>query len=53
MAQLRERHASLVDRWESGELTPRALRVLLVKFYVQRGKDQLDERFFSAASNAE
>ena len=44
--QYRLRHAVMFRRWVGEELFPRDLRVELVKFYVDRGKAQLDERFF-------
>ena len=46
--ELRNRHAGIVRRWEHGDLTPRELRVELLNYYIQRGKQQLDERFFSS-----
>jgi len=39
-------HADLVRAWNAGRLSPRELRVQLVKFYADRGRRQLDERFF-------
>jgi hypothetical protein len=44
----RRPHQQLMRQWESGELSPRELREALVKHYVTRGKQALDERFFSA-----
>lgn len=44
---LRKRHEDLVSRWNAGELTPRQLRVELVDYYIDAGRRQLDERFFS------
>ncbi|MCC7083816.1 MAG: hypothetical protein IT427_02285 [Pirellulales bacterium] len=44
--QLRNRHADLVARWENRQLSPRRLRIELVKYYIERGKTQIDERFF-------
>ncbi len=41
-----QRHADLVSRWSEGRLTPRQLRAELVKFYVQRGEQQINDRFF-------
>jgi hypothetical protein len=45
----RQIHAQLYSLWRDGQLSPRALRIELVKHYVQQGKLQLDRRFFSAA----
>jgi hypothetical protein len=45
-AEYRQRHAELVQAWNSGRLSPRELRVQLVKFYADRGRRQVDERFF-------
>lgn len=42
----RQRHADLVRAWDGGQLSPRELRLQLVKFYADRGRRQLDERFF-------
>ena len=44
--QYRRRHAAMYRRWVDEELFPNNLRIELVKFYVDRGKAQLDERFF-------
>ncbi len=44
--EYRRRHADLVRAWNGGRLSPRALRVQLVEFYTDRGRRQLDERFF-------
>lgn len=46
--QLRKRHADLYRRWTQRKLTPRDLRISLVKFYIQQGRRQLDRRFFNA-----
>jgi hypothetical protein len=47
-AEFRKLHAKLITRWEEGSLTPRDLRLALVQYYIARGKQQLDERFFKA-----
>ncbi len=47
ITRYQKRHADLVRLWEAEKLTPRQLRIELVKFYTNRGKRQLDERFFS------
>jgi hypothetical protein len=41
-----QRHADLFRRWQAGQVTPRQLRMELVRFYADRGKQQLDDRFF-------
>jgi hypothetical protein len=46
LRELRRRHASLADRWQKRQLTPRALRIELVQYYVADGKRRLEERFF-------
>lgn len=43
----RRQHADLVRRWSAGRLSPRQLRIELVESYAERGKQQLDARFFS------
>jgi hypothetical protein len=42
-----KRHAELTSGWNAGKLTPRQLRRELVRFYADRGRRQLDERFFA------
>jgi hypothetical protein len=44
----RARHADLAARWDSRQVSPRALRIELVNYYVDLGRRQLDARFFSA-----
>ncbi|MEX2141290.1 MAG: hypothetical protein WD894_18640 [Pirellulales bacterium] len=46
LRELHTRHASLVDRWQKRQLTPRALRIELVQYYIAEGKRRLEERFF-------
>lgn len=46
-------HGDLFRAWTGGHLTARQLRIELVVFYVQRGCQQLDERFFSSQSAGE
>jgi hypothetical protein len=41
------RHAELFQAWIEGRIAARQLRSELVAFYVQRGRQQLDERFFA------
>jgi hypothetical protein len=48
MKDLLARHASLADRWQKDQLSPRALRIELVQFYIAEGKRRLEERFFAA-----
>jgi len=50
--QLRARHAQLYQQWEDERISPRALRLALVQFYIQQGRRQIDERFFKAAAPA-
>ncbi len=47
LAALRQRHADLLQRWNSGELSPRQLRIELVTYYIDLGRQRLDERFFN------
>jgi hypothetical protein len=47
IASYQSRHADLVRQWKAKTLTPRQLRIELVRFYADRGRQQLDERFFS------
>jgi len=42
----RRRHAELWQRWRAGQVSQRAVREALVRFYAQRGRSELDERFF-------
>jgi hypothetical protein len=44
---LRRRHADLVGRLDRERMTPRQLRLELLKYYIQRGKTQIDQRFFA------
>jgi len=43
------RHADLFRRWESSQITPRQVRMDLVRYYADHGCRQVDERFFSGA----
>jgi len=43
----RSQHAELANRWDQRQLSPRDLRKELVKYYIQHGCQQLDERFGS------
>jgi hypothetical protein len=42
----RARHADLFSQWTSMRLTPRRLRIALVDYYVEQGRQQLEARFF-------
>jgi hypothetical protein len=44
---LQERHRKLLNDQRAGRLSPRQVRVELVRYYVDLGKQQLDERFFA------
>ena len=46
-------HASLARQRTEGRLTPRELRRALVQFYTDRGRRQIDERFFAAPREGE
>ncbi len=49
LAELRARHARLAQLWDKEQLSPRALRVELVNYYIAQGKSQIDARFFGPA----
>lgn len=52
LAELRATtHRELAKQWDALHLPPRGLRVALVNYYIARGKQQLDERFFKAAES--
>ena len=44
---MQARHRDLYRLWNEGALEPRDLRMALVKYYVQRGRQQLNDRFFT------
>jgi hypothetical protein len=44
----RKQHPELARQRADGQLTPRELRAKLVQFYADRGRQQIDERFFAA-----
>ncbi|MDZ4783908.1 MAG: hypothetical protein SGJ19_26975 [Planctomycetia bacterium] len=50
---LRRRHPQLSRAWEQAELSPRELREALVRYYIERGAQQIDERFFSRRTPSE
>jgi len=43
-----QRHAELYRSFSAGNLSPRQLRVELVRYYINKGNRQLDERFFGS-----
>lgn len=43
-----ERHARILKRLVEGQVSPRTARIDLVNYYVQRGKQQLRNRFFQS-----
>jgi hypothetical protein len=47
LADLRARHANLAGLWDKEQLSPRALRVELVNYYIAKGKAAIDARFFT------
>jgi hypothetical protein len=51
--QYHRRHADLYERIERKSLTPRQLRVELVKYYSQLGQQELERRFFKSAATTE
>lgn len=50
-AQLQRRHADLYRAFRQGRLSPRRLRIELVKYYTDFGKRGLEERFFASNQN--
>jgi hypothetical protein len=46
-AALRQQFSNLAELWDKRKLTPRSLRIALVRYYIKSGKAQLDARFFS------
>ncbi|HEX3999611.1 MAG TPA: hypothetical protein VHX65_13750 [Pirellulales bacterium] len=51
LAELREKFSSLAQFWDADKLSPRALRIALVKYYIRSGKAQLDTKFFSGGAS--
>ena len=47
LQKLRQRHADLYQRWTARRVTPRAMRIELLNYYIAQGRKQLDARFFS------
>jgi hypothetical protein len=43
----RTRHPRQFQLWQQGQISRRQLRIELVQYYVNQGKQQLDRRFFS------
>jgi hypothetical protein len=50
IARYRQTHSQLFAQWQSGQLSPRALRVALVDYYITLGCRELDQRFFPTES---
>lgn len=50
MQDYRKQHATLYEQRAEGRLTPREVRIALVRFYADRGRRQVDERFFAASA---
>ena len=48
--QYRRLHAGLFQLWNQRQLTPRALRIELVKYYLAQGRRQIDQRFFTTVA---
>jgi hypothetical protein len=46
IAQFRQRHQQLFERWTQNRLSPRELDVELVEYYKRQGAPQLDNRLF-------
>jgi hypothetical protein len=44
-----KQHERLSEDWQQGKLSARQLRIELVRFYVDQGKKQLNQRFFTRA----
>ena len=51
-AQMQRRHADLYQAFRQGRLLPRRLRIELVKYYTEAGKQGLEERFFASTQNS-
>ena len=52
IARLRRKHSQLYQDLLQRKITPRDLRIKLVNGCVERGKEQLDERFFTSVKDA-
>jgi hypothetical protein len=50
-ARYQRRHATIYQSFQSGKLSPRQLRIELVKYYTELGKRQLEERFFAPVAD--
>jgi len=48
----RQRHPELTRMMEQNQLSPRALRIELVRYYIAAGKRAMDERFFESVPPA-
>ncbi|HVA46970.1 MAG TPA: hypothetical protein VNH11_11435 [Pirellulales bacterium] len=51
-ARLQSRHAAVYQTFRAGRLSPRRLRMELVKYYTDSGKRELEQRFFTSTSNS-
>ncbi len=47
-ADYRKRHADLAASLQAGRISPRQMRLSLVKYYIQSGQQEIDRRFFLA-----
>lgn len=47
LVELRKKFSDLADQWDNEKISPRNLRIALVRHYIQHGKDELDKQFFS------
>ncbi|HET6880355.1 MAG TPA: hypothetical protein VFI31_09380 [Pirellulales bacterium] len=50
-AKYQRRHAKLYQAVRAGQLSPRGLRIELVKYYTDSGKRQLEQRFFAPVND--
>jgi hypothetical protein len=48
---LAQRHRDLSERLRRERMTPRQLRQILVKYYIDRGTAAIDERFFRSPTS--
>jgi hypothetical protein len=48
----RQVHSDLYQRWRQNQIHPRMLRIALVQYYSQSGRQQIDKRFFQAPAAA-
>jgi hypothetical protein len=50
-ARYQRRHAGLYQGFQGGKVSPRQLRIELVKYYTGFGKRQLEQRFFAPVAD--